>query len=77
MKPKLLKAFTGSLNIDELTLSHHLEGSPITAPGSKEGITPINARKTYKSMNPVLIVKAIGNALSCQLGLSTILSSIN
>ena len=77
MKPKLLKAFTGSLNMDVLTLSHHLEASPITAPGSREGMTPINPRKTYKSINPVLIVKAIGNALSCQPGLFTILSSIN
>jgi hypothetical protein len=46
IKPKLLKAFTGSLNIEELTLSHHLEASPTTAPASKEGITPRNPKTT-------------------------------
>ena len=40
IKPKLLRALTGSLNIEELILSHQRQASPMTAPGSREGITP-------------------------------------
>jgi hypothetical protein len=46
IKPKLLRAFTGSLNIEELTLSHQRQASPMTAPGSKDGMTPRSPKVT-------------------------------
>ena len=44
INPKLLRAFAGSLKIPLPTLSHHLEISPATSPGSNERINPLDAK---------------------------------
>ena len=67
IKPRLLKALIGSLNIEELILSHQRQASPITAPGSREGITPKWPKRTYVAINPKHKDSAIGNTLFSQL----------
>jgi hypothetical protein len=55
----LLKALDGSLKMPPLTLSHHLEISPILSFGSRDKIMPFLARKIYKIKKTIDKAKVI------------------
>ena len=65
-KPKLLKAFTGSLKTPPLTLSRHLETLPIVFDVSSVSVILNNPRITYETRKTKLITIEIGKTLFSQ-----------
>jgi hypothetical protein len=58
IKPRFDRAFTGSLKIPSLTLSHHRDKPPTVIPGSKETILVKKPNKTYAPKKTADRVKA-------------------